>query len=171
MTIEEFEIRKQKYKDYQHHPLKNQYEEEKEKVIKSINSTKKYKRLRLIRLVMIILIAVYLWALNYFFGSDACVAIVVAGIANLVGIYFISKYKSSCVKKMPEYVEFIEKYNKLGLREFNKSDAAKGGCIAVDGYNFRCVVTGELLKDEKLEQCRKNGAYKCEVFERTLDDC
>lgn len=171
MTSEEFRKRLQSYKAYQNHPLKNQYREEKEKLIKSLNKTPKMKKLRIIRLVMIVLIGVYFWALNYFFGHDICAAIVIAGIVNLILIYIVSRFKNSCIKNSDVYVQFIEKYRKLGLREFESYDVAKGGCIDYSNISYaRCPVTGEIITDEKLEECRKTGAYKCEIFERALCD-
>lgn len=171
MTTSEFNNRLTKYRNFQYHPLKSQYKDEKEELLKELNSRKYYKRLRIIRIIMFILAVVYLVAFVETATMEIQIgfAVLVVGVINLTGIILISIYKEKKIKKTDEYCSFIDKYKKLGVEEYNDIDVAKCGCIdKYEGYGI-CPVTGKILKKEEYEKCCKTRALDCEVFSGTLE--
>lgn len=171
MTTSEFNNRLTKYRNFQYHPLKSQYKDEKKELLKELNSRKYYKRLRIIRIIMFILAVVYLVAFVETATMEIQIgfAVLVVGVINLTGIILISIFKEKKIKKTDEYCSFIDKYKKLGVEEYNDIDVAKGGCIdKYEGYGI-CPVTGKILKKEEYEKCCKTRALDCEVFSGTLE--
>lgn len=101
MTTSEFNNRLTKYRNFQYHPLKSQYKDEKEELLKELNSRKYYKRLRIIRIIMFILVVVYLVAFVETATMEIQIgfAVLVVGVINLTGIILISIYKEKKIKK------------------------------------------------------------------------
>ena len=171
MTVSEFNYRLSKYRKYQYHPLKSQYEDEKETLLKELNSRKNFKRLRIVRVIMCILTVVYLVAFVETLTAEIHIGftVFVFGVLNLIGIFSISKYKDKKIKSTNEYCSFMDKYKKLGVEEYQSYDVAKGGCMQSYGEYAVCPVTGKTLTKQEIEKCSKTHALDCEVFSNTLD--
>lgn len=163
------------YHVYEEHPLKSQYVKEKEALTEKLKQKYKitYNEYFYKKLIPAVLIVVYFiaFALVLDLGiDDFCPPIIILGLINLGVCYrnFISsnEEEENPIINTKEYIEFIEKYEKLGLIETSENDIFFGDCIEEDSYgNYICGATGQPLSYEQRCRCgsitNKEECSKC----------